>query len=1146
MPGWHADVLQDRATLIEKLTTCADLKQVGFLLAWGVKAGLIFTANRAGPSQPQPGKTRLGLFPLPVSLPGIFSNQAWHQPFEVPLDLACEAWAAVSCAALNNFYGCAQHRLERPSGKVHREVLELIKLRVRTFLLGENPYNCTFGEVVDDLKNCRVSYTGEEIAQPLQLTREQIVASLPPLGHGGAVAALPFLQGRTRFLVENPEENLIPPSERFGTPVQAKVHIQAGHELEVFELLRERGVIRWVPESEAFRNHRGIYLAGMFGVIKANKFTPSGSPVLRVIMNLVPINAILRVVLGDISYLPSATAWLPLTLDSGDEISLSQGDMQSAFYLFSLPPQWSTFMCFNFMAKGDRLGLDPAVRYRPACCVLPMGWNSSVGIMQQISREILLSGGLPPSAELHRGSRPPPWFIACAQQTRETRAFWQVYLDNFFSAEVADVGTAQVGLAFQRAAMLAWSQAGVLTAEDKQTLNAPEVVELGIRLDGTRGLLGASPLRLFKTLLSTLYLLQDHSWSKRTAQVVLGRWIFILQFRRAGMGILSQAWRALERPWPTWPEKMNLQKELWILCGLAPLLQTNLLNQHHPEVTCSDASEKGGACAVAKKLTWSGESFCSLQADLRLKAIDLPILVVSAFNGVGGSFRVYDVLGISPAGRISIEWDRHANRTSRTAWPSMQEYHDIESITKDDVAAWANSHPRIAELHFWGGFPCIHLSKVRAFRRNLQGEGSRLFWVLVQLLQWIHEVFSPFATVRFLVENVASMDESARREISAVLDVQPVKLDPADCLPFNRPRLAWCSAPLYAMEGLELHQESDYVRAFVTTDPVQQHQWIRPGWAWDDHEGCNRFPTFMKSIPRNQPPPFPAGLQKCDEDTVWRWQQHNMRYPPYQYAAKYLLFNPEAPPRVLDSSEREILLGHGPMHTASCMSASRMKQSLTKYEDVRCSLCGDGFSILSFAIMGAAMCAQLIPRMSPQQIVNRLGLASGSSAHPAVVAPTSRWLQYAPPTVPPPQPVHLVQQLSLTVNHTGSDVRLDTGMLLGKKPTVHASVQAMWWVWTHLFKTRWRFHSHINFLEMKMIFLTLLWKCRSFSCVNKKWVHLTDSMVSLLILAKGRTSSRLLQPLCNQIGALQLATGSTALMAHVGSADNPTDEGSRT
>ena len=147
-------------------------------------------------------------------------------------------------------------------------------------------------------------------------------------------------------------------------------------------------------------------------------------------------------------------------------------------------------------------------------------------------------------------------------------------------------------------------------------------------------------------------------------------------------------------------------------------------------------------------------------------------------------------------------------------------------------------------------------------------------------------------------------------------------------------------------------------------------------------------------------------------------------------------------PRLLDSSERELLLGFGPAHTASCMSASDMKKSKEVYEDSRCSLCGDSFSILSFGIMASSMCSEMVPRMTPDQRVKRLGLAPGSSAHPEVQVPMSRWLCYGGNTEVQFTEKEMVQQLGLSVNHTGCDVRIVTGEAMGQKAPSHASVKA--------------------------------------------------------------------------------------------------------
>lgn len=107
--------------------------------------------------------------------------------------------------------------------------------------------------------------------------------------------------------------------------------------------------------------------------------TSDGRPVLRLIMNLIPINRALEVILGDIAELPSASTWQQLVLSEGDTISIAQADMAFAFYLFRVPTPWLKFLCFNFKLKGKDVGLPGSRDIYPACRVLPMGWASSVG-----------------------------------------------------------------------------------------------------------------------------------------------------------------------------------------------------------------------------------------------------------------------------------------------------------------------------------------------------------------------------------------------------------------------------------------------------------------------------------------------------------------------------------------------------------------------------------------------------------------------------------------------------------------------------------------------------------------------------------------------------------------------------------------------
>lgn len=127
------------------------------------------------------------------------------------------------------------------------------------------------------------------------------------------------------------------------------------------------------------------------------------------------------------------------------------------------------------------------------------------------------------------------------------------------------------------------------------------------------------------------------------------------------------------------------------------------------------------------------------------------------------------------------------------------EVFDVGLVDLAMVRHWANSFPRILEVHIWGGFPCVHLSSARSDRLNLEGEGSNLFFKLVEIIEMCEHVFGSSVPVEFVIENVFSMDVSARNEISMRLDIKPLKLDPADCTPMSRPRLAWVSILLRAL-----------------------------------------------------------------------------------------------------------------------------------------------------------------------------------------------------------------------------------------------------------------------------------------------------------------------------------------------------------
>lgn len=556
------------------------------------------------------------------------------------------------------------------------------------------------------------------------------------------------------------------------------------------------------------------------------------------------------------------------------------------------------------------------------------------------------------------------------------------------AAEVSRTGASEeLDLSLHEVAVESWGVHGVLCSEDKHVRSAQVATELGVQINGPLGLMGASSDRIYKALLATLGLLSHGPPKVKQLQILLGRWIFILQYRRVAMSILSRSWDYLNQPSKRRSLWKTVCSELSHLVAMMPLLQFDLLTTFNPVVACSDASESGGAVAIATGPTAAGSELSSRISN-PARPVDAELLVVSCFNGLGGCFRAYDLAGVRPAAPISIEIDKAAKRVVRTVWPHALEIHDVNEVGRDMVRSWANMFPRVVEVHAWGGLPCVHLSSARAGRLNLEGEGSNLFFKLVEIIEILEDVFSPRVTVEFLIENVFSMDVAARQEISARLGIKPLKLDPADCSPISRPRLAWISKEVVTTPGITFTDYGDYVEVHMQATFPSSATWIRPGW--EPVQKGVTFPTFMKSIRRVRAPPFPAGLSRCDSQTISRWQSDEFRFPPYQYSLRFMLTDHTGRLRYLDSQERELLLGLGLDITKFCFSASETKGHPTEYWDKRLSLLGDTFSMLSFGWLAGQLVSKWVPPISPQKLVNRFGLSPGASLHLDFDAPLNR------------------------------------------------------------------------------------------------------------------------------------------------------------
>eukprot|EP00438_Fugacium_kawagutii_P007120 Skav222893 [mRNA] locus=scaffold1102:245989:248623:- [translate_table: standard] len=302
------------------------------------------------------------------------------------------------------------------------------------------------------------------------------------------------------------------------------------------------------------------------------------------------------------------------------------------------------------------------------------------------------------------------------------------------------------------------------------------------------------------------------------------------------------------------------------LLGLC-LVHTFLGAPPESSITCSDASSHGGAVAVARVLSPAGKSFLQSQEDDH-RGVRVPVVVISLFNGIGGSYRCYDLAGVEIVGGLSVELHPPANRVMSRRWPGIEQWEDIRTLTIDDIEAVLTRCEPFEQIHVWGGFPCVDLSRAKFKRKNLGGSQSSLIHEGWRICKEVRGRYQD-KVVRHVIENVSSMDVSARDEISEIVGSIPYKLDPRNQVPMARPRFCWTDLELWEIEGLKLHHKDGYVEVEIDGTWPDPRAWLDNDSYQNDDQVI--YPTCMKSIPRFQPPEMPAGLSRCDPDTVNRW-----------------------------------------------------------------------------------------------------------------------------------------------------------------------------------------------------------------------------------------------------------------------------------
>lgn len=303
-------------------------------------------------------------------------------------------------------------------------------------------------------------------------------------------------------------------------------------------------------------------------------------------------------------------------------------------------------------------------------------------------------------------------------------------------------------------------------------------------------MIGASPQRFCKLIQASLWVIAQKPVTKKMVQVLAGRWIHVLQFRRPGMSFLDKVWAFINKTDDREILSLLMKREFFLIMGAVPLLHTYFGAEVTDTIWCGDASERAGAVGyVCQGAFTSRKRLCYVQPHFKQDIGHSPHL--GCFSGIGGTFRIYDLLDILPQGLVAVDVHAPANRIVSRRWPAAQILRDVKAISPEIVNSWAKDFHTVEEVHLWGGFPCRDLSSARAYRRNLAGDESSLFFEFLRIWELIVECFPSRVTVKVAATNVASMDETAAQEISAYMGCDPYFLDPVEAAPLRRPRLCW-------------------------------------------------------------------------------------------------------------------------------------------------------------------------------------------------------------------------------------------------------------------------------------------------------------------------------------------------------------------
>ena len=1051
-----------------------------------------------------------------------------------------EMWLFLLVAGLNYLNGGKHAGMKafEPSG-IQSKILEFLRGRVDRFL--DQSFRIEVFDWASFLKTRSLSYTGEEV-RSAKWTNWSHIAPALPRGCVGSIPVLDLAEEGIHAYLAKPELFLRPDWESSPVP-SSRVMVSDEDWGDMARGLIEYNLCAILPQSALVKAGGLCILNGLFGVEKGEQH--EGVEVHRLIMNLVPSNTLFLPVRGDVDTLPLLPQMNALELQPSEELVISSEDIRAMFYIFALPPVWYPYLAFNRAVPDDLV--PPGVDEPCFLCskVLPMGFLNSVGIAQHLHRNFLRRVQGDPSNLLSYSEirRDRTWSLANPK--------WRVYLDNLDVLHSIDPGLISVlegQVSDDMSPLLtAYHAAGIPLNEKKSVRQASTAEVQGAEINGKTGLARPKPDKLGKYASAAVSLLRRRRCTQREIQVVSGGLVYFAMFRRPLMSCLNYVWRfiqSFDEPGPCSRKLPSpVASELCMFLSLLPLAHQDYRASISGLCTASDASLSGGGLCASDGLTSFGEQVA--KGDFRGQIHrDLPhrsVVCIGLFDGVASLRVALEALKTHVLLHVSVQCSDAAQRIVETHFPDSVRLDAVESITSDMCQEWAGRASACSLVIVGAGVP-LRLHGTVNDREPITSLHALVQPVIAKLRQ--HFCWCP---VHFIEESAFNMEIRQRALYTRDAGVLPCRICASEITPCRRERLYWIDWVLEAEAGCTLRpaidkSETGYTEVHFSIDKSFVGI-FEPGWAF--FEGIEFLGAFTTAQPSSAPGANPAGLNKCSYEAKERWHNDRHRFPPYQYRDENLLWHPRHGGRMSTAAERERAMGLPRDFTFNCLPKNEIKPNRLKHDDTRMSLIGCAWSVpvVSWLLLHLLRPLGLCMVANLSELLDLFFRDA-----PILCDALLHWRSFCIPgkVSDPSLEVSLTRKLLTLLSTKGEDILIQVSSESRVPQKFRNTIPANLWRWRTICGWSWANRAeHINRLELRAVYSSLRWRVLRNKSLRIKFVHLTDSLVSLHVINRGRSSSHKIQSLMYRIASVSLAAGLHPFICYVSTHQNPADKPSR-